>query len=37
MKKTYQNIQCEILYFTNDVIRTSSQNNFGDIGDFVEP
>lgn len=40
MKKTYQHMQCEILYFIDDVIRTSNQNNFGDIGDFenfVEP
>ena len=38
MKKYYQNVEVEILFYTNDVVTASDEkDNFGDIADFIKP
>ena len=36
MKKTYQKIQLVLILFTEDVVRTSQNDNVEDLPDFPE-
>ena len=36
MKKTYENIQIKLIFFTDEPVRTSPNDNVTDLPDFPE-